>query len=238
MRKINELFYSLQGEGFHTGTPAVFIRFSGCNLKCDFCDTRHESGTLMTDEELLERVSAFPCRMVILTGGEPGLWIDDDLVEKLHALGKYVAIETNGTCVLPEAIDWVTCSPKQGGKLNVKRIDEVSGLYRSRARCGILSCPACPALFLTALFVQQYGGSHRLHQSTSPMAVKSANTQADSYPLARCISIARLNHLPDGIIQFIGLHEFFQRDVHTPLPIVMRICRHVDTLCLYIGIAQ
>ena len=45
MRKINELFYSLQGEGFHTGTPAVFIRFSGCNLKCDFCDTRHESGT-------------------------------------------------------------------------------------------------------------------------------------------------------------------------------------------------
>ena len=145
MRKINELFYSLQVEGFHTGTPAVFIRFSGCNLKCDFCDTRHESGTLMTDEELLERVSAFPCRMVILTGGEPGLWIDDDLVEKLHALGKYVAIETNGTCVLPEAIDWVTCSPKQGGKLNVKRIDEVKVVYTGAGQ-DVESYLALPAL--------------------------------------------------------------------------------------------
>ena len=52
MRKINEIFYSLQGEGYHTGTPAIFVRFSGCNLKCDFCDTQHEEGTMMTDEDL------------------------------------------------------------------------------------------------------------------------------------------------------------------------------------------
>ena len=52
MRKINEIFYSLQGEGFHTGTPAVFVRFSGCNLKCPFCDTHHEDGVLMTDGPL------------------------------------------------------------------------------------------------------------------------------------------------------------------------------------------
>ena len=68
MRKINEIFYSLQGEGFHTGTPAVFVRFSGCNLRCSFCDTRHEEGVMMTDEEIVEKVSSFPARIVILTG--------------------------------------------------------------------------------------------------------------------------------------------------------------------------
>ena len=71
MKKINEIFYSLQGEGFHTGTPALFIRFSGCNLKCDFCDTRHEDGKLMSDEEIVEQAAQCPARMVILTGGAP-----------------------------------------------------------------------------------------------------------------------------------------------------------------------
>ena len=60
MRKINEIFYSLQGEGYHTGTPAIFVRFSGCNLKCDFCDTQHEAGTLMTDDEIIAEVSNIP----------------------------------------------------------------------------------------------------------------------------------------------------------------------------------
>lgn len=60
MKKINEIFYSLQGEGYHTGTPAVFVRFSGCNLKCTFCDTAHEEGVLMEDEAIVEAVSRFP----------------------------------------------------------------------------------------------------------------------------------------------------------------------------------
>lgn len=68
MKKINEIFYSLQGEGFYTGTPALFIRFSGCNLKCDFCDTRHEDGKFMSDEEIVEQAAQCPARMVILTG--------------------------------------------------------------------------------------------------------------------------------------------------------------------------
>ena len=144
MRKINEIFYSLQGEGFHTGTPAVFVRFSGCNLRCSFCDTNHENGTEMSDDELMEKVSAYPCRMVILTGGEPGLWIDDELIERLHAAGKYVAIETNGTCVLPEAIDWVTCSPKQGATLRIRRIDEVKMVYTGTGQ-DIASYLALPA---------------------------------------------------------------------------------------------
>ena len=56
MRKINEIFYSLHGEGYHTGTPAIFVRFSGCSLKCDFCDTQHEEGKMMTDDEIIAEV--------------------------------------------------------------------------------------------------------------------------------------------------------------------------------------
>lgn len=128
MRKINEIFYSLQGEGFHTGTPAVFVRFSGCNLKCVFCDTPHEKGTLMSDEEILQAVSVFPSNVVILTGGEPSLWIDQVFIDLLHRAGKYICIETNGTHPLPEGIDWVTCSPK-GAPLRLAHIDEVKVVY-------------------------------------------------------------------------------------------------------------
>ena len=64
-----------------------------------------------------------------MTGGEPGLWVDEDLVAALHKAGKYVCIETNGTCVLPESIDWVTCSPKLGASLRVRRMDEVKVVF-------------------------------------------------------------------------------------------------------------
>ena len=101
MRKINEIFYSLQGEGYHTGTPAVFIRFSGCNLKCSFCDTRHEEGVLMSDDEIIAEVGKYPAVTVILTGGEPSLWVDEAFIDRLHQAGKYVCIETNGTKLLP-----------------------------------------------------------------------------------------------------------------------------------------
>lgn len=129
MRKINEIFYSLQGEGYHTGTPAVFVRFSGCNLKCPFCDTEHKEGTPMSDQEILSEVVKYPASMVILTGGEPGLWIDEALVEALHNEGKYVCVETNGTCVLPENVDWVTCSPKQDAEMKILHIDEMKVVY-------------------------------------------------------------------------------------------------------------
>ena len=129
MRKINEIFYSLQGEGYHTGTAAVFIRFSGCNLKCSFCDTQHEDGILMSDEDIVTEVSKYPAATVILTGGEPSLWIDREFVDCLHQAGKYVCIETNGTRPLPDNIDWVTCSPKQGSRLKLKRMDEIKVVY-------------------------------------------------------------------------------------------------------------
>ena len=136
VRKINEIFYSLQGEGFHTGTPAVFVRFSGCNLKCPFCDTQHEEGVWMSDDEIVAEVENHPARMVILTGGEPSLWIDRALVDRLHGAGKYVCIETNGTRALPDNIDWVTCSPKEGGHLAIDRMDEVKVVYQGQELSG------------------------------------------------------------------------------------------------------
>ena len=132
MRKINEIFYSLQGEGFHTGTPAVFVRFSGCNLKCPFCDTQHETGTFLSDEEILHAINQYPTKVVILTGGEPSLWIDDAFIDLLHQAGKYVCIETNGTHRLPEAIDWITCSPKDGGEVILPRMDEIKVVYQGQ----------------------------------------------------------------------------------------------------------
>lgn len=98
MRKINEIFYSLQGEGYHTGTPAVFIRFSGCNLKCPFCDTQHEEGRWMSDKEILEEVGKYPAATVILTGGEPpfgltmNLWIVCTRRESMSVLKQTVPV--------------------------------------------------------------------------------------------------------------------------------------------------
>jgi organic radical activating enzyme len=116
MWKINEIFHSLQGEGFHTGTASVFIRLSGCNLHCPFCDTEHEEGTMMSLPEIVNEVMRYPLApMIVLTGGEPSLWIDDDFVMGLKTMtGKRIAIETNGTRHLPRGIDWVTLSPKTG----------------------------------------------------------------------------------------------------------------------------
>lgn len=132
MRKINEIFYSLQGEGYHTGTPALFIRFSGCNLKCSFCDTNHEEGVMMTDDEIMDEVKKYPGRLVILTGGEPSLWIDDAFIDRLHRLEKFVCIETNGTRPLPATIDWVTCSPKSGTVHKLSHVDEIKVVYQGQ----------------------------------------------------------------------------------------------------------
>ena len=112
MMRVNEIFYSLQGEGFHTGTPAVFIRFSGCNLQCPFCDTQHQEGKEMTEGDIIEEVSRYKANLVVVTGGEPALQLTESLVEMLHFLGKTVAVETNGTVELPKNVDWITLSPK------------------------------------------------------------------------------------------------------------------------------
>ena len=137
MFRINEIFYSLQGEGFHTGTPAVFVRFSGCNLRCAFCDTPHQFGSMMSLQEIIAEVNRYPnAPLLVLTGGEPSLFIDEIFVAELKIRTcKYIAIETNGTRELPTNIDWVTLSPKtafKGGDMEpciLNHCDELKVVY-------------------------------------------------------------------------------------------------------------
>ena len=137
MYRINEIFYSLQGEGFYTGTPAVFVRFSGCNLRCAFCDTQHQAGEMFSLQEIVSEVNRYPVApLLVLTGGEPSLFIDEAFVAELkQKTGKKIAIETNGTRPLPSNLDWVTFSPKtafDGGDLEpcvLTHCDELKVVY-------------------------------------------------------------------------------------------------------------
>ena len=135
MYRVNEIFYTLQGEGAHSGIPAVFVRFSGCNLRCPWCDTDFSEYKEMTAEQIVsEALELYDIpnerrKMIVLTGGEPGLQVDKPLIDALHAAGFYICIETNGTRLLPEGIDWVTCSPKEGTKLALRKADEVKVVF-------------------------------------------------------------------------------------------------------------
>jgi 7-carboxy-7-deazaguanine synthase len=135
--QVKEIFYTLQGEGANAGTPAVFCRFSGCNLwsgrepdrataQCKFCDTDFvgTDGTLggkyASAAELAQQIMAqWPAkdaahRFVVFTGGEPLLQVDEALLQVMHAIGFRVAVETNGTLKAPAGIDWICVSPKAG----------------------------------------------------------------------------------------------------------------------------
>ncbi len=127
MKRVNDIFYSLQGEGRNTGRAAVFVRFAGCNLKCPFCDTDFDDFTEMNDAAILREVGQWPACFVVLTGGEPSLQADGALVELLHRHGYEVAMETNGTHEPPPGIDWITCSPK--GKVVISRCDELKCIF-------------------------------------------------------------------------------------------------------------
>jgi len=112
MYKINEIFYSLQGEGQFSGFPVVFIRFSGCNRKCSWCDTSFDSFTEMSLNEIINEINKYPTKRIVLTGGEPTLQTDLQLVNALHDNNKIIHIESNGTNEISLPIDWVTISPK------------------------------------------------------------------------------------------------------------------------------
>jgi 7-carboxy-7-deazaguanine synthase len=149
---VKEIFYTLQGEGFHTGRPAVFCRFASCNLWtgrerdrdraiCKFCDTDFVGtdgvggGHFEAATDLAAAVSrAWPeassaHRMVVCTGGEPLLQLDSAVIEALHAEGFYIAIETNGTRPAPRGIDWICVSPKIGARLTLTAGDELKLVF-------------------------------------------------------------------------------------------------------------
>ena len=136
--RVNEIFYSLQGEGYWTGTPMVFVRLSGCNLQCPFCDTAHFSFTEMSANEILSTVRAQggACRRICLTGGEPSLQLDEALLSAFHTAGYNIHMETNGTRPLPAGLDWVTVSPKEdvpgltgNGRVVLERADELKLVF-------------------------------------------------------------------------------------------------------------
>jgi len=111
--KVVEIFTSIQGEGFFTGSPSVFIRLSGCNLNCSWCDTKHEEYVEMTPKEILEKIPENMFRVVI-TGGEPTIHDLYDLCLSLARRGCFIQLETNGTNdVNSEIFHWITCSPKR-----------------------------------------------------------------------------------------------------------------------------
>jgi 7-carboxy-7-deazaguanine synthase (Cx14CxxC type) len=148
---VKELYYTLQGEGANTGRPAVFCRFSGCNLwsgheedrtaaVCRFCDTDFVGtdgpggGRFDTAEELAAAVAAlWPAGtthpLVVCTGGEPLLQLDEELISALHKPGFTIAIETNGTRLPPLGIDWICVSPKAGAELVLRAGDELKLIY-------------------------------------------------------------------------------------------------------------
>lgn len=129
--RVNEIFYSLQGEGRFTGTPAVFLRLSGCNLKCSFCDTSHEDGVKMEPAEIISEILKYPSRHIVITGGEPSLQLDGDFVDRLHQHGYFVQVETNGVKRLPDNVDWITCSPKYK-PICYDEVEEIKYVYEGR----------------------------------------------------------------------------------------------------------
>lgn len=127
--RINDIFYSLQGEGVNTGRAAVFVRFAGCNRQCSYCDTDFRRYREMTIGQIIDEVTTADhgSRRVILTGGEPAMQVNDKLIDAFHSRGYVIAIETNGSLPLPDGLDWITVSPK--GDTAVKHCNELKCVF-------------------------------------------------------------------------------------------------------------
>ncbi|MDR3060574.1 MAG: 7-carboxy-7-deazaguanine synthase QueE [Dysgonamonadaceae bacterium] len=154
--KVNEIFYSLQGEGGRQGEASVFIRLSGCNLHCDFCDTEFESGSWMDIDDILIKIKDFQCHWIVWTGGEPSLQLNDEILSFFKKKGYKQAIESNGCFPFSPLLDYTVCSPKGNpvyARLKNEKIDEV----RIPVRVGdkipeIQDLPEADFYFLSPIF--------------------------------------------------------------------------------------
>ncbi|MFT2111617.1 7-carboxy-7-deazaguanine synthase [Marinomonas sp. 2405UD68-3] len=191
MYSVKEAFYSLQGEGTHTGRPAIFCRFTGCNLwsgkethrstsECQFCDTDfigtdgQNGGKFRNAFDLAQHLqSLWPVKnthkYVVFTGGEPALQLDSELINAMHSLGFEIAIETNGTLPLPEGIDWICVSPKTTKTLIVNKGNELKLVYPQEH---------LPPQFFTSLdfdyfYLQPMDQSHLPEDRISPEATQN-----------------------------------------------------------------
>jgi len=154
--KVKEIFYSLQGEGGRQGEASIFIRLSGCNLNCDFCDTDFSGGEDMTCEQILSQIRHFTCQWIVWTGGEPTLQLTDECLLCFKQAGYSQAIESNGSNRLPVLLDYTVISPK--GKMDDirkinPRVDELRlPVYENDVIPSVESLPEAKYYFLSPIF--------------------------------------------------------------------------------------
>lgn len=191
---VKEIFYTLQGEGHHAGRPAVFCRFSGCNLWsgreqdrssaiCQFCDTDfvgqdgHNGGKYQAEELAALINQQWPVgkdhKYVVFTGGEPLLQLDAALIAAMHAQGFTIAIETNGSLAAPDGIDWICVSPKFGAPLVQRRGHELKVVMPQLGQ----DLAAYAALDFQHFFVQAMDGPNLAHNLQLAVEFCKANPQ-------------------------------------------------------------
>ena len=192
---VKEIFRTLQGEGGHSGRPAVFCRFSGCNLwsgreqdranaTCTFCDTDFvgttgERGGKFADAAMLADTVAdvwgdgTERRFVVLTGGEPLLQVDPALIDALHERGFEIAVETNGTLAAPSGIDWICVSPKAGAAIRQGSGNELKLVYPQPA----LMPEAVAGLDFDSFWLQPMDGPDREANTAAAVAYCLDNPQ-------------------------------------------------------------
>ncbi len=173
--KIAEVFHSIQGEGLLAGIPSVFVRTSGCNLRCWFCDTPYSSwepeGEKLDPAEILQQVLDIDCKHVVITGGEPMLWPSlVELVDDLRRSGRHVTVETAGTLDVPLVCDLASISPKLASSTPTSQENGRFALMHEQARWR-------PAVIAKLMDRQPYQLKFVAHQLSDLAEIESMLTQ-------------------------------------------------------------